>query len=76
MNIEQAFIKSAETERVVEVVKERLNGRLRDIRLCYQMAMQRYLNEKKIYQPLYIFREVVRERGNGWEIVQARNNDN
>ena len=39
MNIEQAFIKSAEAERVVEVVKERLNGRLKDIRLCYQMAL-------------------------------------
>ena len=160
MNIEQAFIKSAETERVVEVVKERLNGRLRDIRLCYQMALpdsydeilannakrkiavssskdgwitiieskevndyslliqlseelqtevlaviqydvtgawgyakilegkvvesyfseeddeiedllDNKLKEKKIYQPLYMFREVVKERGNGWEIVQG-----
>ena len=160
MNIEQAFIKSAEAERVVEVVKERLNGRLRDIRLCYQMELpdsydeilannakrkiavssskdgwiaiieskevndyslliqlseelqtevlaviqydvtgawgyaeilegkvvERYfreeddeiedlldnkLKEKKIHQPLYMFREVVKERGNGWEIVQG-----
>ena len=37
MNVEQAFIKSTETGRVVEVAKERLNGRLKDIRLCYQM---------------------------------------
>ena len=37
MNIELAFIKSTENERVVEMVNERLNGRLRDIRLCIQM---------------------------------------
>ncbi|MDE7284012.1 MAG: hypothetical protein K2N85_10600 [Lachnospiraceae bacterium] len=165
MNVEQAFIKSAETGRVVEVVKERLIGRLKDIRLCYQMdvpdsydevladdvkrkiavssskngwiaiveskevndytlliqlskelqaevlAVIQYdvtgawgfvdilegnviesyfseeddeiedlldnkLKQKKICQSLYMFREVVKERGNGWEIVQTRNNDN
>ena len=31
MNIEQAYIKSIETERVVEIVGERLNGRLKDM---------------------------------------------
>lgn len=33
MNIELAFIKSTENERVVEMVNERLNGYLRNIRL-------------------------------------------
>ena len=28
------------------------------------------LSQKKICQPLYMFREVVRERGNGWYIIQ------
>ena len=160
MNIEQAFVKCNEMERVVEIIKERLNGRLKDIHLCdpidvldsydtilandikrkiavssskggwtaiieskevndYAMLMQlskelqtevlavfQYdvmgawgyvemvegkvmesyfseeddeiedlldskLNQKKICQPLYMFREVVKERGNGWEIVQG-----
>ena len=30
MNIEQAYIKSIETGRVVEIIRERLNGRLKD----------------------------------------------
>lgn len=29
------------------------------------------LNEKEICIPLYMFREAVRERGNGWNIVQV-----
>ena len=159
MNIEQAFVKCTEMESVVEIIGERLNGRLKDIYLTdpmdvpdsydtilandikrkiavsssksewiaiveskevndYAMLMQlskelqtevlavfQYdvmgawgyvemvegkvmesyfseeddeiedlldskLNQKKICQPLYMFREVVRERGNGWDIVQ------
>lgn len=37
MNIELAFIKSIEKERIVEIVNERLNGSLKNIRLCCQM---------------------------------------
>ncbi len=37
MNIELAFIKSVESGKVVEMVNERLNGSLRDIRFCSQM---------------------------------------
>ena len=37
MNIELAFIKSVEYGKVVEMVNERLNGSLRDIRFCSQM---------------------------------------
>lgn len=29
------------------------------------------LDEKEICIPLYMFREIVRERGNGWDIVQV-----
>lgn len=164
MNIEQAFVKCNEMERVVEIVKERLNGRLKDIHLCdpidvldsydtilandikrkiavsssksewiaiveskevndYAMLMQlskelqtevlavfQYdvtgewgyvemfggkvmgsyfseeddemedllgskLSQKKIFQPLYMFSEVVRERGNGWYIIQRITKD-
>lgn len=159
MNIEQAFVKCDEMEKVVGIIRERLSGRLKDIYLYdpidvpdsydtilandikrkiavssskggwtaiieskevndYAMLMQlskelqtevlavfQYdvtgawgyvemvegkvmesyfseeddeiedlldskLNQKKICQPLYMFREVVRERGNGWDIVQ------
>ena len=159
MNIEQAFVKCTEMESVVEIIGERLNGRLKDIYLTdpmdvpdsydtilandikrkiaisssknewiaiveskevndyamlmhlsrklrtevfavfqYDIAgawgyvemfggkvMDSYfseeddemedllgskLSQKKICQPLYMFREVVRERGNGWYIVQ------
>lgn len=162
MNIELAFIKSTENERVVEMVNERLNGRLRDIRLCIQMdvpdsyesilaneekrkvaissskngwiaiieskevndyamllqlsieletevlaiiqsdvtgewgyvemfegkvirdyfseeddniedLLDEKMNEKGIDIPLYMFREVVREKGKGWDIVQITN---
>lgn len=31
------------------------------------------MNEKGIDIPLYMFREVVREKGNGWDIVQINN---
>lgn len=161
MNIEQAFVKCTEMKSVVEIVNERLNGRLKDIYLTdpmdvpdsyddvlandakrkmavssskggwiaiieskevndYAMLMQlskelqtevfsvfQYdtagawgyvemfagkviesyfseeddeiedlldskLKQKKICHPypFYMFREVVRERGNGWDIVQ------
>ena len=160
MNIELAFIKSVENGRVVEVVKERLNGRLKDIRLSNQIGvpdsyddiiandvkrkiavsssrngwiaiieskevndyamlimlskelqaevlaiiqsdvtgawgyvemfegkviksyfseeddgiedlLEDKLNEKGVCIPLYLFREVARERGNGWDILQT-----
>lgn len=159
MNVEQAYIKSFEIGRVVEIVKARLNGSLKDVHIDMQMevpnsydviladdakrkiaisspkdgwiaiieskevndyamllqlskelqtdvfavvqsditgewgfvemnegkVMKSYFSEedddieelletklrnKKISTPLYMFREVVRERGNGWEIVQ------
>lgn len=162
MNIELAFMKSVENGRVVEMVNERLNGSLRDIRLCSQIdvpdsydailandakrkvaisssrngwiaiieskevndyamllqlskefqtevlavlqsdvtgawgyvemfegkvvknyfseeddeiedLLEEKLDEKEICIPLYMFREVVRERGNGWDIVQICN---
>ena len=34
--------------------------------------LEKKLNEKDILGPLYMFREVVREKGNGWNIVQKR----
>lgn len=160
MNVEQAYIKSIEKERIIEIAKERLNGDLRDMRLCKQVgipdsyeaclannlkrkiaisspkkgwitiieakevndyAMLLYISkelqtevlavlqsdavgawgyvemlsgevvksyfseedddieelldekmkEKEIAEPLYMFREVVREKENGWEIVQV-----
>ncbi len=162
MNIEIAFIKNTENERVVEMINERLNGYLRDIRLCIQMdvpdsyesilanegkrkvaissskngwiaiieskevndyamllqlsieletevlaiiqsditgawgyvemfegkvirdyfseeddniedLLDEKMNEKGIDIPLYMFREVVREKGKGWDIVQISN---
>ncbi|MBQ3583829.1 MAG: hypothetical protein IJA27_03865 [Lachnospiraceae bacterium] len=162
MNIELAFIKSAEYGRVVEMVNERLNGSLKDIRFCSQMdvpdsydailanevkrkvaisssrngwiaiieskevndyamllqlskefqtevlavilsdvtgswgyvemfegkvvknyfseeddeiedLLDEKLDEKEICIPLYMFREVVREKGKGWDIVQISN---
>ncbi len=158
MNVEQSFIKSTEKGRIIEIIEERLNGRLKDVRLCYPInvpdsysailandekrkiavsspqngwvalieskevndyalllqlskelqtealaviqsditgawgyvemlegkvtesyfseeddeiedLLETKLNQKKICQPLYLFREVVRERGNGWDIV-------
>lgn len=160
MNIEQAFIKSVKVERVVELVRERLSGSLKDIRLRNQMSvpdsyeiilaneakrkvaisyscegwisiieskevndyamlvelsrdlktevfavlqsdiigawgyveisegeiiksyfseendeiedlLDDKLRQKRIRMPLYMFREVVKERGNGWNIAQA-----
>ncbi len=160
MNVEQAFVKSIENERVVEIVQERLNGRLKDACLHCQMEvpdsydtilandakrkiavssprkgwiavveskevndyvlllelsrklhtevlavvwsdaagawgyaemlngevvksyfseeddemedlLDSKLRQKDICQPLFLFREVVRERGNGWDIVMA-----
>ena len=35
MNVEQSFIKSTEKGRIIEIIEERLNGRLKDVRLCY-----------------------------------------
>ncbi len=162
MNIEQAFIKSIEVRKVVDIVQERLNGGLNDI--CYSNLMDvpdsydeilandtkrkiavssqingwisiieskevndyamllqlsellhaevfavvqsdiigawgyvemfegqivksyfseeddeiedlldHKLKQKEILQPIYMFREVARERGNGWSIVQRTN---
>lgn len=162
MNIELAFIKSVEYGKVVEMVNERLNGSLRDIRFCSQMdvpdsydailanevkrkvaissqrngwiaiieskevndyamllqlskkfqtevlailqsdvagawgyvemfkgkVIKNYfseeddeiedlidekMNEKGIDIPIYMFREVIREKGEGWDIVQINN---
>ena len=148
MNIELAFIKSVEYGKVVEMVNERLNGSLRDIRFCSQMdvpdsydailanevkrkvaissprngwiaiieskevndyamllqlskkfqtevlailqsdvagawgyvplaqfedLIDKKMNEKGIDIPIYMFREVIREKGEGWDIVQINN---
>lgn len=162
MNVELAYIKSDETERVIQIVEERLNGTLKDICLSNQIevpdsydlilandikrkiaissskngwitiveskevndyALLFYLSkelqtevisiiqsdvtgawgfvemsdgnlngnyfseedddiedlikakltEKAISEPLYMFREVVREKGKGWDVVQVRN---
>ncbi len=162
MNIELAFIKSVEYGKVVELVNERLNGSLRDIRFCSQMdvpdsydailandvkrkvaisssrngwiaiieskevndyamllqlskeiqtevlailqsdvagawgyvemfegkviktyfseeddeiedLIDEKMNEKRIDIPIYMFREVIREKGKGWDIVQINN---
>ena len=35
MNVKQSFIKSTEKGRIIEIIEERLNGRLKDVRLCY-----------------------------------------
>lgn len=158
MNVEQAYIKSSEKERVIEIVKKRLNGDLKDIHLNSQIdvpdsyetiiandikrkiaisssingwitiieskevndyamllkiskelqtevlaviqsditgtwgfvemfkgkivksyfseeddeievLLERKLKQKEICKPLYMFREVVEQRGNGWNIV-------
>lgn len=165
MNVELAYIKSAETEKIIKIVEERLNGNLKNISLSnrievpdsyglilandvkrkiaisssktgwitiieskevndYALLLQlskelrtevvaiiqsdiagawgfvemsegnmrssyfseedddiedlikRKLSEKTIFEPLYMFREVVREKGNGWNIVQVRNKTN
>ena len=165
MNVEQAYIKSIETERVIEIVKKRLNGDFKDIHLDSQMEIpdsydtiivndvkrkiaisssengwitiieskefndyamllhlskelqtevlavvqsdatgtwgfvemfegkivksyfseeddeiedliELKLKQKEICKPLYMFREVVKERRNGWVIVQIHNKDN